>query len=222
MGNEIDHLVLHSNRPNIFSLGGDLDLFRRLIEAQDKNALLDYGLACVDIVYSAASGYGNNIISYALVQGDALGGGMETALTADYVVMEEHARMGLPEVLFNLFPGMGAHALLKLRLLDGYISNVQQVIESGNMFSAQELYEMGLCYTVAPRGEGEKVMMEVIQHTSEQINVQKMMRKARKIVNPLDKKKMVDIVTIWVDTALQLTTRDLRLMDRLVKRQAKK
>ena len=32
----------------------------------------------------------------------------ETALTSDVIVAEESAQMGLPEILFNLFPGMGA------------------------------------------------------------------------------------------------------------------
>ena len=39
-----------------------------------------------------------------LVQGDALGGGFECALASDVIVAEESAQMGLPEILFNLFP----------------------------------------------------------------------------------------------------------------------
>jgi DSF synthase len=39
-----------------------------------------------------------------LVQGDALGGGFEAALTSDVIIAEESAQMGLPEILFNLFP----------------------------------------------------------------------------------------------------------------------
>ena len=39
-----------------------------------------------------------------LVQGDALGGGFESALSSDIIVAEESAQLGLPEILFNLFP----------------------------------------------------------------------------------------------------------------------
>ena len=44
-----------------------------------------------------------------LVQGDALGGGFEAALCGDIIIAEKQARFGFPEVLFNLFPGMGAY-----------------------------------------------------------------------------------------------------------------
>lgn len=43
----------------------------------------------------------------ALINGDALGGGLELALAADYRVLAEHARVGLPEVTLGLIPGAG-------------------------------------------------------------------------------------------------------------------
>ncbi len=43
-----------------------------------------------------------------LVQGDALGGGLESVLPYHKVIFERSAQGGYPEVLFNLFPGMGA------------------------------------------------------------------------------------------------------------------
>jgi DSF synthase len=47
------------------------------------------------------------VITASLVQGRALGSGFECALASDVIVAETGARMGFPEVLFNLFPGMG-------------------------------------------------------------------------------------------------------------------
>jgi DSF synthase len=52
------------------------------------------------------------ILTVGLVQGAALGGGFEALLSFDYVVAERDATFGLPEILFGLFPGMGAHSLL--------------------------------------------------------------------------------------------------------------
>ena len=43
-----------------------------------------------------------------LVEGDALGGGLESVLPYHKVIFERSAQGGYPEVLFNLFPGMGA------------------------------------------------------------------------------------------------------------------
>ena len=45
-----------------------------------------------------------------------MGGGFEAALAGDVVVAERQSSMGFPEVLFNMFPGMGGHTLLLQRL----------------------------------------------------------------------------------------------------------
>ncbi|MGH8742485.1 MAG: hypothetical protein ACREUN_16305, partial [Burkholderiales bacterium] len=42
---------------------------------------------------------------------------------------------------------------------------------------------------------------------------------ARRVVHRLDFKELLDVVEIWVDSALRLTPRDLKLMQRLVSRQ---
>lgn len=47
-----------------------------------------------------------------MVQGDAFGGGLEFALSSNILVAEQGTRLGFPEILFNLFPGMGAYTFL--------------------------------------------------------------------------------------------------------------
>jgi len=78
--------------------------------------LLEYGRACIDNVYAWHSNFDLPLTTIALVQGDALGGGFESALSATVLVAEESARMGFPEILFNLFPGMGAYSLLSRKV----------------------------------------------------------------------------------------------------------
>ncbi len=56
------------------------------------------------------------ILTIGLVEGTALGGGFEALLSFDYIVAERGASFGLPEVMFGLFPGMGAHAFLSRKL----------------------------------------------------------------------------------------------------------
>ncbi len=86
-----------------------------------------------------------------MVHGDALGGGFETVLSCDVVIAERGAKFGLPEVLFNLFPGMGAYSLL-CRRLDG--ARAQKLMLSGRIYTAEELEEMGLVDLVVEPGEG--------------------------------------------------------------------
>ena len=81
--------------------------FRELIQCQDAEGLRDYAISCIDVVYTNATNYELPVTTISLVQGDALGGGFEAALAANVVVAERGCKMGLPEILFNLFPGMG-------------------------------------------------------------------------------------------------------------------
>ncbi len=46
-------------------------------------------------------------VTVALVEGDALGGGFEAALSCDVIVATPQAKFGFPEVLFHLFPAWG-------------------------------------------------------------------------------------------------------------------
>ncbi len=216
-GKPVAHVVLHSRREGVFSLGGDLDLFKQLIETRDVEGLRAYGHACINIVHAAVRGFGEYLMTYALVQGDALGGGMETALTADFIVMEEQARMGLPEVLFNLFPGMGGPSLLVRKL--GDYAAAQKLIESGRLYSAQELHALGLCHVVAPQYEGAKALQALILEHDELREARIAARRARQMVHPMGKDELKEVVEIWVESALRLTPRDLRLMGRLVRRQ---
>ena len=50
------------------------------------------------------------------MQGECLGGGFEAALSSDVIVAEKSARFGFPEILFNLFPGMGAYSFLERKI----------------------------------------------------------------------------------------------------------
>ena len=94
--------------PGVYNLGGDLALFRDAIGRHDRDALLAYGHACIDNVFAWATNFGQPLTTIALVEGDAMGGGFESALSASFLVAEESARLGFPEILFNLFPWYGS------------------------------------------------------------------------------------------------------------------
>ena len=49
--NELNYLVLGSRVPRVFNLGGDLDLFVEKIHQRDRQALVDYGNSCVQILH---------------------------------------------------------------------------------------------------------------------------------------------------------------------------
>jgi DSF synthase len=102
------YLVLASDCQGVFNFGGDLDLFAKLISASDRSGLERYAKACIDVLYTNAMNLGLPITTISLVEGQALGGGFEAALSSEIVVAERGTMLGFPEILFNLFPGMGA------------------------------------------------------------------------------------------------------------------
>jgi DSF synthase len=215
---EIDYMVLASRVPGIFNLGGDLALFRALVEAGDRQALSSYAYACIDMLWTNISGIdGRDITTISLVQGDALGGGFEGAMSAHVLVAERSARMGLPEILFNLFPGMGAYSLLS-RKLDPV--RAERLILSGQIYTAEALHEMGVVDVLAEDGEGERAVYEYIARENKARNGFRALRAAKRVSNPVTRQELSDITEIWVDAALRLTPRDLRMMERLVARQS--
>ena len=84
-------------------------------------------------------------------QGDALGGGLESLLSFDVVVAERGTKFGLPENLFGLFPGMGAHSILIRRL---GVNRAAEMILRGSVFTAEEMYDWGIVYILADPTRG--------------------------------------------------------------------
>lgn len=206
-------LVLASRTPGIYNLGGDLRLFAECIQQQNRAQLQEYAHRCVDIVFNHSEGYGQGLTTVALVQGQALGGGFEAALSAHVIVAERGARLGLPEVLFNLFPGMGAYSFLSRRLTP---AAAERMILSGKVYTAQELYELGLVDVLAEDGEGVAAVRQHIGELDRRQASRRAMRHVCNAVNPVTRDELIRVTDIWVEAALGLKEEDLRRMNRLV------
>jgi DSF synthase len=213
------YVVVGSWVAGTFNLGGDLDLFSAKIREGDREALRSYAHACVDIVYHNTVGYDRRVTTVALVQGAALGGGFEAALSCHHIVAERSANFGFPEVLFNLFPGMGAYSFLSRRL-DAV--RAEKLILSGKMFSATELYEMGLVDMLAEDGEGELAVRDYLGRLDRRFNAHQAVLRARHRVNPLTRAELIDVVDVWVEAAMKLEDGDLRKMARLLRAQTRR
>jgi enoyl-CoA hydratase/carnithine racemase len=86
----------------------------------------------------------------AAVNGYALGGGCEVALTADFRFAATDARLGQPEILLGVIPGAGGTQRLP-RLVGP--SRAKEMIYSGRFYGAEECRAMGLVDEVHPPGE---------------------------------------------------------------------
>lgn len=213
--NELSHVVLASDS-DVFNLGGDLELFCHAIRNKDRHSLLGYARQCVRGVHAFHVGLGAGAHSIALVQGDALGGGFEAALSCHTIVAEEGVGMGLPEVLFDLFPGMGAYSFLSKRIAP---HQAEKMMLEGNIFSSDELYKMGLVDVLVPRGQGMQAVDDVIRKNRRIPHARAAMHRVRAMSQPVTMEEMMAITEVWVDTALQLGDKSLRTMERLVRAQ---
>jgi enoyl-CoA hydratase/carnithine racemase len=85
----------------------------------------------------------------ALVEGYALGGGLELALACDFIVAAQGAQLGLPEVTVGIHPGMGGASRLT-RLIGR--ARTKYLTYTGVPVSADEAFRLGFVLQVYPAG----------------------------------------------------------------------
>lgn len=213
---KLKYLVWASRMPGVWNLGGDLRLFAELIRTQNRDKLREYAYRVVREGYANWTNLNLPVITVALIQGDALGGGFEAALSSNLIVAERSAKFGLPEILFSLFPGMGAYSFLSRRIAPG---RAERMIMSGRLYSAEELYEMGVVDVLADDGCGEEALHQYVAKNARRHAAHRAIFQARQRINPVTLKEMMDITDLWVDTAMTLEDADLKKMARLVSAQ---
>ena len=112
---ELRHLVIASSAP-AFNLGGDLDLFGKLIRSGNRDELLAYAQSCVEGVYQFHTGLGGDFRTIALVQGGVGLPGLQFAFAAQQCAQRGVAvAAGLRPHLYPA-PGAGQHRNAALRL----------------------------------------------------------------------------------------------------------
>ncbi len=211
----INYSVLASGMEGVYNLGGDLSVFRDLILAKDRAHLFEYAKLCIEsiwILYNMQA----PVTTISLVQGQAMGGGFEGALSTHIMVAEKSALMGLPEVMFNLFPGMGALSFLSRKI---GMKAAEKMVRSGKIYTGEELYQMGVVDVLAEDGQGEYALNNWIKRNHRSLNSFQAINRAKQRVNPLTKEELYDITNIWVDAAMRLDERNLKVMERLVRAQ---
>lgn len=214
----VRHLVLASHA-DVFNLGGDLELFSRLIRTGDRARLLAYAQLCVSVAFHFARLADDRVHSIAVVQGDALGGGFEAALCCHTIIAEEGTGMGFPEVLFDLFPGMGAYTFLSRRVSP---AQAERMMLDGNVYSAEELHRMGVVDFLVPRGEGLHAARELVRRRRRMGNALRSMNTVRMTCNPVSLDELMQVTSTWVDAAMRLGERGLQTMERLVRAQKRR
>jgi enoyl-CoA hydratase/carnithine racemase len=134
----------------IFAAGADI---KAMVEYGPEDVALDVGAleqACRDVEAIPR-------ITIAAINGYALGGGLELALSCDFRYAAEDARLGLPEVGLGIIPGSGGTQRLP-RVIG--LPRARDLVYTGRQVDAAEALGIGLLDRVAPAGEVYGLTME--------------------------------------------------------------
>ncbi|AEX50509.1 crotonase/enoyl-CoA hydratase family protein [Rahnella aquatilis] len=212
-GLRFDFWVTGSLVPNMYNVGGDLSFFVDSIVNNKREALRAYARSCVDCVHAAARGFDVGAISLSMIEGTALGGGFEAALAHHYVLAQNTARMGFPEIAFNLFPGMGGYSLVTRK---AGMKLAEELISSGESHTAEWFESRGLVDVLFQPGEAFNATRTFMDVLRPKLNGIRAMIRARQRVLQLSRSELMDITEDWVDAAFTLEEKDLSYMERLV------
>lgn len=212
-GLRFDFWVTGSLVPNMYNVGGDLSFFVDSIVNNKREALRSYARACVDCVHAAARGFDVGAISLSMIEGTALGGGFEAALAHHYVLAQNTARMGFPEIAFNLFPGMGGYSLVSRK---AGMKLAEELISTGESHTAEWFESRGLVDVLFQPGEAFTATRTFMDVLRPKLNGIRAMIRARQRVLQLSRSELMDITEDWVDAAFTLEEKDLSYMERLV------
>ena len=100
----------------------------------------------------------------AAIEGYALAGGLEIAMSCDMMIAAETAKFGVPETKRGIVPGSGG--LLRLPDRVPYVVAMELVL-TGDMFSAEQAANWGLINRVVPEGQALQGALELAARIKE-------------------------------------------------------
>jgi 3-hydroxyacyl-CoA dehydrogenase/enoyl-CoA hydratase/3-hydroxybutyryl-CoA epimerase len=134
-------LVLRSAKPSGFIAGADIAEFEGMTQPSAAETRLRQAHALVDRLDRLA------IPTVAVIHGYCLGGGLEIALACDYRIAVDDARLGFPEVMLGLHPGLGGTVRLP-RLINPL--QAMNLMLTGRTVRAGPAKRLGLVDAVVP------------------------------------------------------------------------
>ena len=151
-------LIVHGDCEKFFSAGADLNNF----SDGDKGRAISMAIAFGE-AFEALSAYRG--VSIAVVNGYAMGGGLECALACDIRIAEAHAQMALPETGVGLLPCAGGTQNLPWLVGEGW---AKRMILCGERVDADTALRIGLVEEVTTKGDGLQVAQDLANKVAKQ------------------------------------------------------
>lgn len=140
---DIRVIILCAEGERAFAAGADISQFPSLTE-ETGIQLVEKGKRVFDKLADSKAPV------ICAIQGLALGAGLELAISCDIRIVEEDAKLGLPETGLGILPGYAGTQRLS-RLVG--IGKAKELVLSGILLSGREAYEAGLAEQIVPKGE---------------------------------------------------------------------
>lgn len=121
---------------------------------EEARAFAEAGHAAMDAIAAL------DVPVIAAINGFALGGGLELALSADLLYASEKAKLGLPEVTLGIVPGFGGTQRLG-RVIGWHAA--RDLVFSGRTIGAEEALRLGLVCQVLPQENFLGQVVEIAQ-----------------------------------------------------------
>ena len=102
----------------------------------------------------------------AMVNGYALGGGFELALSCDFIIASTKAKFGFPEINLNTMPGWGG---TQLSIKKMGINYAKEMLLTGNYYSSEEAEKFGFINKVASPNELQKTTMDFVNNLTNKV-----------------------------------------------------
>lgn len=164
-------MMINSSVPKVFCAGADLKERRAMspVEAQSFVNTLRSTFTILEEL---------SIPTIAVIEGAALGGGLEMALSCDLRICGEDAVMGLPETGLAIIPGAGGTQ--RLARLVGK-SRAKELIYTGRKVSGTDALLMGLVNHCVPAGSAYSKALDIAREINEKGPVA--LRMAKRAIN---------------------------------------
>jgi len=161
----IKSVILTGAGAKSFVAGADISEFTDLTAAEGA-ALAKKGQDVFDKIESCPKPV------IAAVNGFALGGGCELALSCHFIIASENAKFGQPEVNLGLIPGYGGTQ--RLTQVVGR-NRAMQLLMTGEMFAAKDAEQYGMVNSVVPQEQLIDKCKEILQviHTKAPLAIAK-------------------------------------------------
>jgi len=177
--NLIDAIIVTGAGP-AFSAGGDLKGYTSLFDRPEEFLVFmeEFSALC-DLLETCSQ------VTVAMVNGDCVAGGLEIALSCDFVTIAEDARIGDGHLRFGQLPGAGGSQRI-VRAIGA--QRAKHWLLSGDLFGAEEAVRAGLAIETAPRDRLLERTLSIVLNAT--------------LHSSLARRKMKQLIRYAVDTHL--------------------